>query len=131
MATYGGEVDYRRTPAEDYARAQINYQTADGRQVVAEATTSWSYVGPGLRISCEVLGPEYSLEWNTQSAEANLFIGRNLDEAQLKTEQARLDEAYDTLLDPVRRRAYDLSTFAEPDQPEAAATRASRFRSNG
>jgi predicted dehydrogenase len=78
LARYGGEVDYRRAPAEDYARAQITYETADGRQVVAEATTSWSYVGPGLRIACEVLGPEYSLEWDTQSAESKLFIGRNL-----------------------------------------------------
>lgn len=33
----------------------------------------------------------------------------------LQSEQARIEEAYDTLLDPVRRRAYDLSTF--PDEP--------------
>lgn len=40
---------------------------------------------------------------------ASLLEGDDLTEAQ-----ARLDEAHDTLLDPVRRRAYDLSTFAEP-----------------
>jgi predicted dehydrogenase len=82
LAAYGGAVDYRRAPAEDYARAQVTYETTDGRQVVAEATTSWSYVGPGVRIACELLGPEYSLEWNTQSSEAKLFIGRNLGGAQ-------------------------------------------------
>jgi predicted dehydrogenase len=82
LAAYDGAVDYRRTPAEDYARAQVTYETADGRQVVAEATTSWSYVGPGLRIACELLGPEYSLEWSTLSTEARLFIGRNLGGAQ-------------------------------------------------
>jgi flagellar biosynthesis protein FlhG len=49
-----------------------------------------------------------------------------LSEAQLKSEQARLDEAYDTLLDPVRRRAYDLSTFPESDQQEALSARATR-----
>jgi flagellar biosynthesis protein FlhG len=49
-----------------------------------------------------------------------------LDDTNLKAEQARLDEAYDTLLDPVRRRAYDLSTFAEPDQPETTAARSVR-----
>jgi flagellar biosynthesis protein FlhG len=38
-----------------------------------------------------------------------------LDEAQLRAVVARLDEAYDTLLDPIRRRAYDLSTFPEPE----------------
>ena len=101
LATYGGEVDYRRTPAEDYARAQITYQTADGRQAIAEATTSWSYVGPGLRIACEVLGPEYSLEWNTQSAETNLFIGRNLEGAQQAGEDLLEKQNAETGLMPV------------------------------
>lgn len=36
-----------------------------------------------------------------------------LDEAGLARAQASLGEAYDTLLDPVRRQAYDLSTFPE------------------
>jgi flagellar biosynthesis protein FlhG len=36
----------------------------------------------------------------------------------LKQVQARIEEAHDTLLDPVRRRAYDLSTF--PDDAPAA-----------
>jgi predicted dehydrogenase len=101
LATYGGEVDYRKAPAEDYARAQINYQTADGRQVVAEATTSWSYVGPGLRIACEVLGPEYSLDWDTQSAEANLFISRNLGGAQQAGEDLLEKQQAETGLMPV------------------------------
>jgi flagellar biosynthesis protein FlhG len=35
--------------------------------------------------------------------------------AVLRSEQARIEEAHDTLLDPVRRRAYDLSTY--PDEP--------------
>jgi predicted dehydrogenase len=101
LAAYGGEVDYRSTPAEDYARAQITYQTADGRQAVAEATTSWSYVGPGLRIACEVLGPEYSLEWNTQSAESKLFIGRNLEGAQQAGEDLLEKQNAETGLMPV------------------------------
>jgi flagellar biosynthesis protein FlhG len=38
-----------------------------------------------------------------------------VDPAELRKEQARIEEGYDTLLDPVRRRAYDLSTY--PDGP--------------
>lgn len=48
-----------------------------------------------------------------------------LDADGLARAQRRLDEAYDTLLDPVRRRAYDLSTFPEP-APEAMAARTTR-----
>jgi flagellar biosynthesis protein FlhG len=36
--------------------------------------------------------------------------------------QSRVDEAHDTLLDPVRRRAYDLSMFAEADAPAQSST---------
>ncbi|MGO8999139.1 MAG: helix-turn-helix domain-containing protein [Polyangiaceae bacterium] len=49
-----------------------------------------------------------------------------LTDTQLKSEQGRLDEAYDTLLDPIRRRAYDLSTFPEQDEPAAVGARAVR-----
>ncbi len=51
-----------------------------------------------------------------------------VSQAMLKVEQARLDEAHDTLLDPVKRRAYLLSTFpddapvsVEPAQNRSAA----------
>lgn len=44
-----------------------------------------------------------------------------LDDSELGNAQARVDEAHDTLLDPVRRRAYDLSTFPEPDSPPLAS----------
>jgi flagellar biosynthesis protein FlhG len=41
-----------------------------------------------------------------------------LTEEELRTEQARIDEAHDTLLDPLRRRAYDVSTFPAEDPRE-------------
>lgn len=42
----------------------------------------------------------------------------------LRSEQARIEEAYDTLLDPVRRRAYDLSTFPDDARVSVAPQRA-------
>ncbi len=51
-------------------------------------------------------------------ASGSLATSSLFDEEELKVEQSRLDEAYDTLLDAVRRRAYDLSTFHEEDQPD-------------
>ncbi|MEM1030808.1 MAG: helix-turn-helix domain-containing protein [Myxococcota bacterium] len=41
-----------------------------------------------------------------------------VDEETMRREQALMTEAYDTLLDPSRRRAYDLSVFPD-DEPHA------------
>lgn len=43
-----------------------------------------------------------------------------LNEAALRVEQARIEEAHDTLLDPIRRRAYDVSVFPESSEERAA-----------
>ena len=55
-------------------------------------------------------------------ATGGLATSSLLDEKDLGAAQARLDEAHDTLLDPVRRRAYDLSTFPEADRPAEDTT---------
>lgn len=43
-----------------------------------------------------------------------------LSDHDLSSAQSRLEEAHDTLLDPVRRRAYDLSTFPDLDAAPAS-----------
>ena len=42
-------VDYAKTPSEDFASVLIEFVTDDGHRVIGEATTSWSFVGAGLR----------------------------------------------------------------------------------
>jgi predicted dehydrogenase len=74
----GSDVDYRRAPAEDFASLTIEFRTPDGRIVLGEATTSWSFVGPGLRLSAELLGPEYSMSWNTLNSGLQLFFSREV-----------------------------------------------------
>jgi predicted dehydrogenase len=69
-------VDYRREPAEDYASVVLEFEDADGRPAIGEATTSWSFVGAGLRLSAELLGPEYSMSWNSLDTGLNLFFSR-------------------------------------------------------
>ena len=71
-------VDYKSRPAEDFARATINYVDEDNQPLVVEVTTSWSYVGPGLRLSLEVLGPEYSLTMNSLDSGLKLFLSREV-----------------------------------------------------
>jgi predicted dehydrogenase len=77
-ARYGKEVDYARKPSEDFASVTVRYETPEGLTVIGEATTSWSFVGPGLRLSGELLGPEYSMNWNTLNSELSCFFSREV-----------------------------------------------------
>lgn len=79
-ATYPGVVDYTKTPSEDYAHAVFEFLNGDGEPVIVEATTSWSYVGAGLRLSFELLGPEYSMQSNTLDTESKIFFSRALQQ---------------------------------------------------
>ncbi|AKT37427.1 helix-turn-helix domain-containing protein [Chondromyces crocatus] len=45
--------------------------------------------------------------------EGSLPVATVLRKETLTREQSRIEEAHDTLLDPVRRRAYDLSTYSD------------------
>jgi predicted dehydrogenase len=74
----GDGVNYRVKPAEDFARVTIDFKTDDGALAIGEATTSWSFVGAGLRLSAELLGPEYSLMWNTLDSGLKLFFSREV-----------------------------------------------------
>jgi predicted dehydrogenase len=74
----GNEVDYAKAPAEDFASVHIDFETADGSRVLGEATTSWSYMGAGLRLSAELLGPEYSMKWNSLDSGLTLFFSREV-----------------------------------------------------
>ena len=74
----GREVDYRRRPSEDFASVTIEFETDDGYRVIGEASTSWSFVGAGLRLSAELLGPEYSMSWNTLDSGLKLFFSREV-----------------------------------------------------
>ncbi len=79
-STYGDDVDYSKTPSEDYARALVEYEDDAGEPLIVEATTSWSYVGAGLRLSMELLGPEYSMKVNTLDTDLSLFFSRDLEQ---------------------------------------------------
>ena len=74
--TMGEAVDYSKRPSEDFASVTIEFETSDGERVLGEASTSWSYVGAGLRLSAELLGPEYSMQWNSLDSGLRVFFSR-------------------------------------------------------
>lgn len=80
--TMTDKVDYAKQPAEDFARASVTYVDDAGTPLIVEATTSWSYVGAGLKLSMELLGPEYSMSVNTLDGGTKVFFSRRLQEQQ-------------------------------------------------
>ena len=74
----GTDVDYSRQPSEDFASVTVEFETADGHTVIGEASTSWSFVGAGLRLSAELLGPEYSMSWSSLESGLRLFFSRDV-----------------------------------------------------
>ena len=76
--TMGERVNYRAHPAEDFASVTVEYEADDGAPLIGEASTSWSYVGAGLRLSMELLGPEYSMSFNTLDSGLKLFFSREV-----------------------------------------------------
>jgi flagellar biosynthesis protein FlhG len=52
-------------------------------------------------------------------SQSSLPLVSVLTEEGIRAERARIEEAHDTLLDPNKRRGYDLSVFPESEEPEA------------
>jgi predicted dehydrogenase len=76
--TSGGAVDYARSPAEDFARAAVTMVAPGGERLMIEATTSWSFVGPALRLRAELLGPEYALQVDSLTTDLSVFLSRRV-----------------------------------------------------
>ena len=78
---FGPDVDFDRHPVEDFARATITYADEEDRELISETTTSWSYVGPGLRLRAELLGPEYSLRYSSLDSGVDVYLSREVQGA--------------------------------------------------
>ncbi|HUU20611.1 MAG TPA: Gfo/Idh/MocA family oxidoreductase [Sedimentisphaerales bacterium] len=68
-------VDYTATPAEDYSNVTIEFRDPEtGISGVAQATNSWMYDAPGLRLLMEAFGPGYSYTVNSLQSPTGMFI---------------------------------------------------------
>ncbi len=74
----GGLLDYENRPSEDFARALVEYRDGEGDTKIVEATTSWCFVGAGLRLSMELLGPEYSMSLSSLDSGPRVFFSREV-----------------------------------------------------
>jgi len=68
-------VDYSATPAEDYSSVTVEFIDPQSKQhSIVQATNSWMYDAPGLRLLMETFGPGYSYTVNSLQSPAGLFI---------------------------------------------------------
>jgi predicted dehydrogenase len=75
-------VEMQAHPVEDFARATITLEDETGQELIVEASTSWSYVGPGLRIDLALLGPEYAMEFSSLNPSLKVFLSRAITGGQ-------------------------------------------------
>ena len=73
-----GKTDYLTKPSEDFARSLIEYLDEENNKLIVETTTSWCFVGEGLRLSLELFGPEYSMFVNTLDPDLKVFFSRKV-----------------------------------------------------
>ena len=86
-------VDYRKTPADDFATGLITYKNPEtGQKVKAQFTNSWMFEKQGLRLFMDGMGPGYAFEVNTLISPLTIFIGDAAAEA-VKDAETALEKA--------------------------------------
>lgn len=82
-------VDYTTTPAEDYSSVTLELEDPETRQhSIVQATNSWMYDAPGLRLLMEAFGPGYSYTVNSLQSPAGIFISDAAATAVIDSELA-------------------------------------------
>ena len=82
-------VDYSATPAEDYSSVAIEFEDPEtGQHSIVQATNSWMYDAPGLRLLMETFGPGYSYTVNSLQSPAGMFISDAAATAVIDSELA-------------------------------------------
>lgn len=71
-------VDWAADHTEDFARATIHWRTDDGQELLSETSSSWCFVGAGLRHEFSLLGPEYSLDVDMSATGTQVFFSREV-----------------------------------------------------
>ena len=84
--------------------------------IVAPELSFYDTLGTNRGATDEDIRRAYKRQKDVYQPES-LALTSILSDSQLAQAVANIEEACDTLLDPLRRRAYDLTHFPEPEQP--------------
>ncbi|MBI1387434.1 MAG: hypothetical protein GC154_03195 [bacterium] len=83
------DLDYEKTPAEDFTTGMITYKNPEtGQLSKSQFTNSWMFEKQGLRVFMDGMGPGYAFEINSLVAPLTIFIGDEAAEAAANAETA-------------------------------------------
>jgi predicted dehydrogenase len=120
-------VDYRKTPAEDFATGMVTFQNPEtGQKVKAQFTDSWMFEKQGLRLFMDGMGPGYAFEINTLTSSLQIFIGDAAAEATANAEAALEKSTASRGLLAVQHNEADLYGYTDENEEAAAAFLAGR-----
>lgn len=115
-------VDYRKTPAEDFATGMVTFRNPETGQIVkAQFTDSWMFEKQGLRLFMDGMGPGYAFEINTLSSSLQIFIGDAAAEATANAEMALEKSTASRGLLAVQHNEADLYGYTDEEEDAAHA----------
>ena len=120
-------VDYKKTPAEDFATGVITYRNPEtGQLVKGQFTNSWMFEKQGMRMFMDGMGPGYAFEINTLVSSMNLFISDAAAEATANAEMALEKSTASRGLLAVQYNEADLYGYTDENEDAARAFRMGR-----
>ena len=120
-------VDYSKTPAEDFTTGMLTFRNPEsGQYVKAQFTDSWMFEKQGLRLFMDGMGPGYAFEINTLVASLSVFIGDTAAEATANAEMALEKSTASRGLLAVQHNEADLYGYTDENHEAALAFLAGR-----
>jgi flagellar biosynthesis protein FlhG len=107
----------RRVMALGATRDSIRGIPAATPPIVAPELSFYDVLGTNRGATDEEIRRAYKRQKDVYQPDS-LALTSILSDTELAQATANIEEAYDTLLDPLRRRAYDLAHFPEAEEPQ-------------
>ncbi len=115
-------VDYTKTPAEDFTTGIVTFKNPESGQLVkAQFTDSWMFEKQGLRLFMDGMGPGYAFEINTLISSLQIFIGDVAAEAAADAELALEKSTASRGLLSVQHNEADLYGYSDENEDAAKA----------
>jgi predicted dehydrogenase len=120
-------IDYKKTPAEDFATGMITFRNPETGQISkAQFTNSWMFEKQGLRLYMDGMGPGYAFEINSLVSSVNIYISDDAAEVAADAELALEKSTASRGLLAIQYNEADLYGYTDENENAARAFRLGR-----